>query len=97
MQWRFPSPRSSPLLECYLHTTLRVIDAADVPIYLFTSSDGGEGWMHNWTTGVAVPIPAATASFVTVLQAEIAKYIGIYSSRCRLAVLEWISGAASVD
>ena len=53
--------------------------------------------MHNWTTGVAMPISAATAPFVTVLQAEIAKYIGIYSFHCKLAVLEWILGTASVD
>jgi hypothetical protein len=33
---------------------------------------------------------------MTVLQAEIAKYIGIYGSYRRLAVLEWISGAAGV-
>ena len=46
--------------------------------------------MHNWTIGVAVLISAATASLVTVLQVEIAKYIGIYSFHCRLAVLEWI-------
>jgi hypothetical protein len=37
--------------------------------------------MYNWTTGVAVPIPAVTASFVTVLQAEIAKYSGIWTQR----------------